>query len=1021
MHHDKTKLMKFYHNLFVFLTLCFSANSLSATEEFSSEIHATILEGDTTIMQEQGTQILTDCAGVILDPGGYGDYQNGINSVITIQPPSSTSITLFFPLFHIENTFDDFLIYDGADQNAPLIGLYDNMDLQDQTIVSTGGALTIVFITDNSVVREGFFIDYLVAGGSETPVANFEVSQTSPIPLNFPVSFTDISENAGTWLYDFGDGHQSIEQNPTHAYTESGSFEVTLTVSNCGNTDTFTQIVYVQESGQLQINPDEICATLNSFQTTTLQVTLTNTGLGDLYYNFTEISNENPNSLTVILGTGIIPPGGSQIVNLFFSAGELFGGTYNHDLLLQTGDASQLEIVYPVKMIVIGIPLISVAPNSITNFGGLLGNPIMDSVCVTNLGTDTLHISDIAVDTPGYLISPTELSVAPGGEEKFTITLLADEVGVFAGNVSIFSNANTVVTIPVLTEVIDPPVGVFNPDNICLNLAQNESTLLLMGVSNQGGNALDWDFAFTNTIPDWLEIGTLSGSLVSGESESVPIIINSTGLISGEYEYNATIFTNDPILGDAHLNIKLTVIAPPIANFFTFTQNSCDGIISFSDLSEGEVTSWLWNFGDNTFSEEQNPTHIYEETGVYDVSLIACNPAGCDTLLLENLVNYSNDQSLCDTLFFGITGDTTLLSCNGYIYDSGGIDGDYAENSNYAVTINPPNALAISLTFDTFDLENNWDFLNIYAGIDNTAPLLGTFTGIEAPGGGSLAVFGEAVTLELISDGIIERAGFAIAYACITPAAEANFTANISEECSNDILFTNNSLYGATYSWDFGDGNFSDETSPTHTYNSTGIFNVILTAENDFGTSTFTETVVISELPFELNIVSPTNIYINNPTELSYNSSNNLSNVEWSTESGDISNLDNPIFAFSQIGNTEITLIGTDTNGCQVVVNEIIFVDELSHNIDDNSISSLKVFPVPTNKSVNIELKIEENSNVQLSLFNATGQQIFKNEFQTVFSLNEELDLTNYPSGIYHLGIWINGQFAGRKRIILID
>ncbi len=36
-------------------------------------------------------------------------------------------------------------------------------------------------------------------------------------------------------------------------------------------------------------------------------------------------------------------------------------------------------------------------------------------------------------------------------------------------------------------------------------------------------------------------------------------------------------------------------------------------IAAFKDLSQGEVTTWKWDFGDGTTSVEQNPTHEYKD------------------------------------------------------------------------------------------------------------------------------------------------------------------------------------------------------------------------------------------------------------------------------------------------------------------------------------------------------------------------------------------------------------------------
>ena len=44
-------------------------------------------------------------------------------------------------------------------------------------------------------------------------------------------------------------------------------------------------------------------------------------------------------------------------------------------------------------------------------------------------------------------------------------------------------------------------------------------------------------------------------------------------------------------------------------------------LVAFRDISKGEISSWHWEFGDNTMSEEQNPVHQYEKRGKYTVIL----------------------------------------------------------------------------------------------------------------------------------------------------------------------------------------------------------------------------------------------------------------------------------------------------------------------------------------------------------------------------------------------------------------
>ncbi len=51
-------------------------------------------------------------------------------------------------------------------------------------------------------------------------------------------------------------------------------------------------------------------------------------------------------------------------------------------------------------------------------------------------------------------------------------------------------------------------------------------------------------------------------------------------------------------------------------------------LVAFQDLSEGEITSWKWDFGDGTISTEQHPVHQYKQAGLYIVILYMEGPEG---------------------------------------------------------------------------------------------------------------------------------------------------------------------------------------------------------------------------------------------------------------------------------------------------------------------------------------------------------------------------------------------------------
>ncbi len=73
-----------------------------------------------------------------------------------------------------------------------------------------------------------------------------------------------------------------------------------------------------------------------------------------------------------------------------------------------------------------------------------------------------------------------------------------------------------------------------------------------------------------------------------------------------------------------------------------FNANTLTGIwpvqVEFNDLSSGEPDIWQWNFGDGNTSIEQNPSHTYNNSGVYTVSLAICNGDVCDTISKNNYI-----------------------------------------------------------------------------------------------------------------------------------------------------------------------------------------------------------------------------------------------------------------------------------------------------------------------------------------------------------------------------------------------
>ena len=81
-----------------------------------------------------------------------------------------------------------------------------------------------------------------------------------------------------------------------------------------------------------------------------------------------------------------------------------------------------------------------------------------------------------------------------------------------------------------------------------------------------------------------------------------------------------------------------SVPAPTPAFSVDVTSGQAPLLVHFTDQTTGDVTSWLWDFGDGSTSSQQNPTHTYNQTGSFTVRLDATGPGGSDSTSQVDLI-----------------------------------------------------------------------------------------------------------------------------------------------------------------------------------------------------------------------------------------------------------------------------------------------------------------------------------------------------------------------------------------------
>ncbi len=105
---------------------------------------------------------------------------------------------------------------------------------------------------------------------------------------------------------------------------------------------------------------------------------------------------------------------------------------------------------------------------------------------------------------------------------------------------------------------------------------------------------------------------------------------------------------------------------------------------------------------------------------------------------------------------------TTLTNTSGTVTDPGGNPGNYGNDVRQCIKIVPPNASKISLTFTTFDLEANYDFLWVFDGDNPNAPLIGKYSGSTLPP--TLTANSGKMFLDFRTDCATVKEGFAANY-----------------------------------------------------------------------------------------------------------------------------------------------------------------------------------------------------------------------------------------------------------------
>jgi PKD repeat protein len=400
--------------------------------------------------------------------------------------------------------------------------------------------------------------------------------------------------------------------------------------------------------------------------------------------------------------------------------------------------------------------------------------------------------------------------------------------------------------------IIDPPADTLmhiTEGDFCLPLADFTYSspglaVQFTGIGDVGVDSWAWTFA--------------DGTLLDGQ------VVDYTFPQVGNY---TVCLNTSGSCGDSQICKTVNVSCLNLEAFFDHDADGLD--LSFEDISFGEPSSWLWNFGDGNVSTEQNPNHAYSQPGTYFVCLTIENECGnagfCEFIPVScgnvtTAFNKDINELIVNFTDFSSSGTTE------WVWNFG--DGNLSTEQNPTHTYAAPGSYQVCLSID--------------------------------------GVCGSGETCELIS------------VSCSAP--DASFL-SFADELSVD--FTDNSSFTPTdWAWDFGDGQTASEQNPNHTYDAPGDYVVCMIASNICGIDTLCRDISISCAPPEADFLAM-------GSGLAYSfgdaSTNEASNWQWTINGILTDTTDAFDYIFAQPGNYEVCLqsssiCGTDSTCSTVTV-----------------------------------------------------------------------------------------------------
>ena len=662
------------------------------------------------------------------------------------------------------------------------------------------------------------------------PNAAFTADPLGSCQAPLVVNFSNGSTDAVSYTWNFGDGNTSTQVNPTHTFTNTGSYNIRLTatgLNGCTNTMVRNGYIRIQPPSTTINNlPQAGCAPFPWTFTSTVN---TNEPVASYFWDFgdgttsteatpTHIFNEGVYDITLIITTA------SGCRDTAFVAQGISAGNPPNAQFDATprNTCAYLPVVFS-----------DLSTGTVTQWfwdfgdGGtsILQNPehaytdtgyfTVTLIVINNGCPDTLIMEDYVYITPPIANFRTSFDCA----NPYTRTFEDRSIGAdqWLWN---FGDGNT--------STQQNPVHTYgSPGTYTISLLVRNNQTGCEHLKEQVIQVIDETINFTGAPTVICKKDTVHFSTVGMNPANIATYAWTFGNGQTSTVQNPSIIYNQPgtftvslvttdLLGCADTLVRQQYIRVngPTASFSSTVPGTCqNSTVSFTDNSTTDGTNpivrWIWNYGDGVIDTLTGGPfqHTYSTPGVYTVRLTVTDASGCsDSRTRSNMLTISQPQANFNAL------DT--LTC-----------------PNRDVTFNNTST-GPGLTY-------SWDF-----GDGNSSTVQHPTHTYQQNGAYDIKL--TVVDQYGCTDSII-RSSYVIIR---TPIANFSVSDSVSTCPPLVVNFTNSSQYYTSMVWDFGDNTSSVTANPSHFYSVSGVFISKLTVTGPGGCTDSKEIPIVVRGPY---------------------------------------------------------------------------------------------------------------------------------------------------------------------------